>query len=106
MRAHARPATSPAHAPARAGPERSGRAGAALLRLHEAAAGAAAEAAAAGERVSVHIDTLPAMTGATRFFERGPPWAYSKARRPAAACLRPACTRTDGTPVFAPALGA
>ncbi len=103
-----------AHGPWRARPERSGRAGAALLRLHEAAAGAAAEAAAgaaaeaaaAGERLSVHIDTLPAMTGATRFFERGPPWAYSKARRPAAACLRPACTRTDGTPVFAPALGA
>ncbi len=83
-----------------AGPERSGRAGAALLRLHEAAAGAAAEAAAAGERLSVHIDTLPAMTGATRFFERGPPWVYTKARLAPAAGMRMAYTRTDGTPSF------
>ena len=30
--------------------------------------------------MSVHIDTLPAMTGATRFFERARPWVYSKVR--------------------------
>ena len=55
-------------------------AGVALQRMHELAAPEAARALAAGENVSVHIDTLPAMTGATRFFERGRPWVYSKAR--------------------------
>ena len=55
-------------------------AGVALQRLHELAAPEAARALAARENVSVHIDTLPAMTGATRFFERGRPWVYSKVR--------------------------
>lgn len=27
---------------------------------------------------NVHIDVLPAMTGACRFGERGAPWRYSK----------------------------
>ena len=55
-------------------------AGVALQRLHELAAPEAARALTAHEDVSVHIDTLPAMTGATRFFERGRPWVYSKVR--------------------------
>ena len=55
-------------------------AGVALQRLHELAAPEAARALAARETLSVHIDTLPAMTGATRFFERGRPWVYSKVR--------------------------
>lgn len=54
--------------------------GVALQRLHELAAPEAARALAARQSVSVHIDTLPAMTGATRFFERGRPWVYSKVR--------------------------
>ena len=32
----------------------------------------------ASARVKVHIDVLPAMTGVSRFGERGPPWQYSK----------------------------
>ena len=55
-------------------------AGVALQRLHDLAAPEVARALAAHENVSVHIDTLPAMTGATRFFERGRPWVYSKVR--------------------------
>jgi alpha-1,6-mannosyltransferase len=31
-----------------------------------------------GKNVTVHIDVLPAMTGVTRFGERGAPWVYSK----------------------------
>ncbi|KAK9827294.1 hypothetical protein WJX81_001546 [Elliptochloris bilobata] len=52
--------------------------GVALQRLHDLAAPEAARSLAAGVDLSVHIDTLPAMTGATRFFERGRPWVYSK----------------------------
>ena len=55
-------------------------AGVALQRLHSLAAPEAATALAAGKELSVHIDVLPAMTGATRFMEHGAPWVYSKVR--------------------------
>jgi alpha-1,6-mannosyltransferase len=52
--------------------------GAALQTLHALGAQHAKQALSAGGNVTVHIDVLPAMTGVSRFGERGPPWVYSK----------------------------
>jgi alpha-1,6-mannosyltransferase len=52
--------------------------GAALRRVHALGAADAAAAADAGRALTVHVGVLPAMTGASRFGERGAPWTYSK----------------------------
>jgi alpha-1,6-mannosyltransferase len=64
--------------------------GAALRRVHALGAADAAAAADAGRALTVHVGVLPAMTGASRFGERGAPWTYSKREGLAPAELRAA----------------
>ena len=52
--------------------------GVAMHEMHAIGAGRAKEALANGTCLKVHVGVFPAMTGVSRFSEKGPPWRYSK----------------------------